>query len=68
MKIIMVIGSLALASVCLLGACGQVDKLTTQWGGSSERCYKGVQYVNFTTGATPVYRVGPNGEPLLTAC
>jgi hypothetical protein len=55
-------------SVLTLSGCGWFDKQVTSFGGSSERCYKNVLYVNFTTGATPVYTRGPNGEPLLTAC
>jgi hypothetical protein len=52
----------------LLAGCGVADQTVTQWTGSAERCYKGVLYVNFTTGTSPVYRIGPNGEPLLTPC
>lgn len=58
----------ALTAILSLSACGAVDKIGTSWTGSSERCYRNVLYVNFTTGASPVYRSGPNGEPLLTAC
>lgn len=57
----------AIATLALAG-CGWVDKQVTSFGGSSERCYKNVLYVNFTTGATPVYKIGPNGELLGTAC
>ena len=62
---------IALASIfalMALASCGAVDQTVTHWTGAAERCYKGVVYVNFTTGTSPVYRVGPNGEPLLTAC
>ena len=56
------------AVTVLVTACGDLERSITSVSGHSERCYKGVAYVNFTTGASPVYRIGPNGEPLLTAC
>lgn len=68
MKNAIAIGFIAAMMALSLTGCGEVDKFTTGISGSSERCYKGVVYVNFTTGTSPVYRAGPNGEPLLTTC
>lgn len=56
------------AVTVLVTACGNIDQAVTALSGAAERCYKGVRYVNFTTGTSPVYTIGPNGEPLLTAC
>lgn len=63
-----IIALASIVSLTALASCGAVDQTVTQWSGAAERCYKGVVYVNFTTGTSPVYRAGPNGEPLLTTC
>ena len=43
-----------------LGACGQIDRSLAHLKGAQEICFKGVEYIQFASGATVEYR--PDGH------
>lgn len=47
---------LAIALIALaLSACGKIGQVEAHWTGWSESCVKGVQYIQFTSGASVEY-------------
>ena len=44
----------------LLGACGQIDRSLAHLKGAQEICFKGVEYIQFASGATVEYQ--PDGH------
>ncbi len=51
------------AFMLLLGSCGQIDRSLAHLKGAQEICFKGVEYVQFASGASVEY--GPNGHIVL---
>jgi hypothetical protein len=47
---------IVLAAILLtLAACGKIDQLTAHYTGYAKICVDGVQYIQFTSGATVQY-------------
>lgn len=44
----------------VLGSCGQIDRSLAHIKGAQEICFKGVEYVQFASGASVEY--GPDGQ------
>lgn len=52
---------LALAAILLLSGCGKIDQISAHYTGApAETCYKGVVYLQFTSGASVKYT--PDGK------
>lgn len=47
-----------------LSACGQVERTTAKWTGYSEICVDGVEYIQFTSGASVKY----NSDGTVVTC
>jgi len=59
-KIIMILGLMAIT--LLSTNCGLWSRATAKITGNSEECFRGVKYIQFTSGATVA--VDLNGKPL----
>lgn len=47
----------------LLGSCGKIDRTLAHIKGAQEICFKGVEYVQFASGASVEY--GPDGHVVM---
>ena len=55
-----IIAAFAAISVAALAGCGKADRMEASLTGYAKTCIEGVTYIQFTSGAAPLYK--PDGK------